>query len=73
MKMPIITGDGLDIEVFKYANNVVSECYATDHWSKDAGSAYEFLMRAKMKIKDFDGALESASKALYCWQKLEDI
>ena len=40
---------------------------------KDAGSAYEYLMRAKMKIKDFDGALESASKALYCWQKLEDI
>jgi len=40
---------------------------------KDAGSAYEYLMREKIKINDFKGALESAAKALFCWQKLEDI
>ena len=40
---------------------------------KDAGSAYEYLMREKMKINNFDGALESTAKALFCWQKLGDI
>ncbi|MFB0544191.1 MAG: hypothetical protein ACETVN_00630 [Asgard group archaeon] len=40
---------------------------------KDAGSAFEYLMREKMKINDFEGALESAAKALFCWQKLGDI
>ncbi|MEX2737903.1 MAG: hypothetical protein Q6356_002410 [Candidatus Wukongarchaeota archaeon] len=40
---------------------------------KDSASAFEYLMREKMKINDLKGALESAAKALFCWQKLEDI